>query len=246
MPTSIFPAPIGSTFGPFDGEDLGGISGNALLTYSSTTTPGAFIRFFNGRSFGPRYKVPLPTLGGEGYWSIQETGKVAHVFFIDRFESFEVYSETTSNGTTWSAAAAYAPAGSATGLVPDLSPAGAGLVLETELTNLPVVGQSVLDYQPVTISLARKRAPAGKHTYLTGRASPHLGGQTVTLQRRVSAGVWASVFVSHESPAGKLVFSVPGVSAIYRVVVAYEPGYYLYGYSNEVTLTAVAATASKP
>ena len=104
----------------------------------------------------------------------------------------------------------------------------------------------MLDYQPVAIALARKLAPVGKRTYLTGQASPHLKGQIVTLQRRVSAGVWASVYVTHESPTASSSSACPGTTAIYRVMVAYEPGYYLYGYSNEVTLTAVAATASKP
>ena len=36
----------------------------------------------------------------------------------------------------------------------------------------------------------------------------------------------------------KFSFSVPGTTETYRVVVAYEPGYYEYGYSNSVKLTA--------
>ena len=186
--------------------------------------------------------MPEPTVGGEGYWAVQETGSVAHVFFIDRSESFAVYSETTSNGAAWSAMTPYAPAATAGRLLPALGPSGAGLVFEAEVVKPPLLAQPVLSYQPVAIALARNRAPAGKRTYLTGRASPHLKGQTVTLQRRISAGVWASVYVSSESASGKFVFTVPGTTATYRVVVAYEPGYYLYGYSNEVTLTAVPKT----
>jgi len=236
----------GSPLGPFDGEDLAGVSGNALLTYSSTSTPGAFIRFFNGKSFGPRHRVPEPTVGGDDYWSIRETGSAAHVFFVDRSDSSEVYSETTDNGAVWSPLTAYGAAVTAGGLVPVLYASGAGLVFETEVSRPPLFAQPVLSYQPVVIALARERAPVGRRTYLTGQASPHLKGQTVTLQRRISTGVWASVYVTHESSAGRFVFSVAGTTETYRVVVAYVPGYYLYGYSNAVTLTAVPKTPPKP
>ncbi len=74
----------GAPVGVFKGEDLAGVSGNALLTYSSTSTPGAFLRFFNGKSFGPRYAVPEPAGGDGAYWSAEEVGGIVHVFFLER------------------------------------------------------------------------------------------------------------------------------------------------------------------
>jgi hypothetical protein len=239
--SSSYRAPVGV----FDREDLAGVSGNALLTYSSTASEGAFLRFFNGRSFGPSYKVPEPALGADGSWAIEDVGGLVHVFFVDRGASPDICSETTRDGTRWSAIATYSAAATAGALVPALGPTGAGLVFESEVSSPPLVVQPILDYQPVAIELARHRAPAGKRTYLTGQAGVHVAGQLVTLERRLSAGVWTSVAVARESPRGAFVFTVPGITEVYRAVVAFEPGYYLYGYSNLVTLTAVPARRHK-
>ena len=122
---------------------------------------------------------------------------------------------------------------------------GSGLVLETEVSAPPPYVQPVLDYQAVAIRLARLRAPAGRRTTLTGEATPALAGQSVTLERRISAGEWSNISLSHESAAGAFSFTVPGVSEAYRVMVADEPGYYMVGYSNVVTLTAVVPPKHK-
>lgn len=77
----------------------------------------------------------------------------------------------------------------------------------------------------------------GHSTKLTGTAFPHLNHQLVTLQK-LTHKRWYTVKTTHESSAGKFAFTVPGVTQTYRVVVAYKPGYYKYGYSCSVTLTA--------
>jgi hypothetical protein len=248
-------APRGSNFnltasyrlrvGDFNGEDLAAVSDSALLTYSSTATPGAFLRFFNGKSFGPRYTVPVPAGDRLAYWSLQTTGSLVHVFFLDKTAGFVVCSEATRNGADWSPLSLYSKALTAGALVPVLGPGGSGLVFEADVSSLPAMAQPVLKYQAVAIKLARLRAPAGRRTTLTGAASPALRGELVTLERRIAAGQWSDISATRESPAGKFSFTVPGVSDAYRVKVAYEPGYYLVGYSNTVSLTALASGASK-
>jgi hypothetical protein len=247
-------APRGSNFnltasyrsrvGAFNGEDLAGLSGNALLTYSSTADPGAFLRFFNGKSFGRRYRVPVLAGDHLAYWSLQMTGGLVHVFFLDKTAGSAVYSESTRNGLRWSQPATYAPAVTAGALVPVLGPSGSGVVFEADASTRPAVAQPVLNYQAVANNLARVRAPAGKRTTLTGQARPALHGQTVTLERRIAAGQWSDISATVESGSGKFSFTVPGVSYAYRVRVAYEPGYYLVGYSNTVSLTALAPPKS--
>jgi len=229
----------GSPVGIFDGEDLAGVSGKALLTHSSTSTPGAFLRFFNGKSFGPRYQVPEPAGAVAAHWSVQEAGGLVHVFFLDRSDASDICSETTYNGVQWSQLLIDNSATTAGALVPVLGPSGAGLVYETDVDAPPLLAQPVLDYQSVVVRLARLRAPAGKRTTLTGQVVPRLGGQVVRLERRISIGHWSDISALHESAAGRFSFTVPGRTDSYRAVVACEPGYYLYGYSNVVTLTAV-------
>lgn len=247
-------APKGSNFNlsssygtpvDFKGEDLAGVSANALLTYSSTSTPGAFLRLFNGKSFGPRYDVPEPPGGGEGYWNLQDTGRVVHVFFLDRNDGSDVYSESTPDGVQWSPLSVYDSAPNAGALVPVLGPSGAGLLYETDASAPPLFIQPILDYQSVVIKLARLRAPAGRRTTLTGRVAPNIGGQEVMLERRISVGHWSVVSAVHETAAGKFSFTVPGNTHSYRAVVVDEPGYYLFGYSNVVTLTAVPKHLAK-
>jgi hypothetical protein len=239
--SSAYRSPVGI----FNGEDLAGISTNALLTYSSTATAGAFLRFFNGKTFGRRYKVPEPAGAVDGYWSLQDVSGVVHVFFVDSSAGSQMCSETTRNGVRWSGLATYDSAATAGGLVPVLGLSGSGLVYETNVMSPPLLAQPVLGYQSVVIRLARRRAPVDKRTYLTGQAAAHVPGRLVTLERRVTAGVWSNISVTRESRHGSFVFSVPGITDAYRVVVADEPGYLLYGYSNVVTLTAVPSARPK-
>jgi hypothetical protein len=238
-------APNGSKFnstssyhsvGIFHGQDLAAVSGNALLTYAANSiTHGASVRFFNGKSFGPAYRVPEPASGDDGYWNLQETGTAAHVFYLNRRHGYDIY-EATLVGRGWSRLAIYNTAITAGSLVPVLGPSGAGLLYETDST--PLLAQPILNAQWVGIKLAASRVYIGTRTLLSGRAAPRLTGQIVTLEK-LSTGRWYYVATTHESSAGKFHFVVPGRTETYRAVVSYEPGYYLYGYSNHVRLTAV-------
>ncbi len=190
------------SLGVFHGEDMAGISGNALLTYSSTPSPGVYLRLFNGTSFGSPYRVPEPEGSGEELWSVQATAGLVHVFFLDKSQGWAICSETTRNGLRWSDTTVYGAAETAGGLVPVLGPSGSGLVLETEVSAPPPYVQPVLDYQAVAIRLARLRAPAGRRTTLTGEATPALCGQIVTRERPISAAEWSYISRSHESAAG--------------------------------------------
>ncbi len=236
----------GQPVGVFYGEDLAGVSGDALLTYSSTSVAGATLRFFNGSSFGAPHRVPAPAGGAERYWSIEVTGSLVHVFFLDSAQGSQVYCESTRNGLNWSQLVTYNPAENAGVLDPVLGPSGSGLLFEARVLSPPALEQPVLNYQSVVIRLARLRAPAGKRTTLTGQAEPALSDQVVTLERRIATGQWSNISVTRESVAGRFSFTVPGISDVYRATVAYEPGFYLVGYSNAVDLTAVVPPRSKP
>jgi hypothetical protein len=239
-------APRGSNFndsssyspaGTFQKEDVTALSGNALLTNpGGSLTGGERLRFFNGTSFGAAHTVPEPQGRDDGYFNLQEVGGAVHVFFLNRRHSYDIYSETTRDGVHWSSRAIYNTAITSDSLMPVLGPRGAGLLYETD--SKPLLAQPILLPQSVHITLAHARVKVGTKTKLTGTASPHLVGQTVTLER-LSAGRWHNVSATHESSSGTFSFTVPGATETYRTVVAFNPGYYLYGYSNRVTLTAV-------
>jgi hypothetical protein len=67
-----------------------------------------------------------------------------------------------------------------------------------------------------------------------------------SLPKQTVVGVSSAALVTDggkpttESSAGKFSFTLPGETDTYRVTVAYDPGYYQYGYSNSVTLTATS------
>jgi hypothetical protein len=240
--TSVRYARSGSNFnsaasykvvGTFDGEDLAAVSANALLTYSATASSNAmYLRFFNGTSFVGPYNVPQPTAGDDVYPTIEETGNVVHVVFANRANNYDIYGESTTNGTQWSSLSVYHTAVTAGSLVPVLGSSGTGLVYETDST--PLLAQPVLDPQSVVVT----SVGSGTHTTLDGRVSPPISGQAVWLER-LSAEGWYDAATTAESAAGKFSFEVSGPST-YRAVVAYEPGQYLYGYSNALTLRAAA------
>lgn len=220
-------------------EDLDGISGNALLTDGGGSLTGGTERlyFWNGTGFGTGHKVPEPKNGDDGYWSIQETGSVVHVFFLNRRNGYDIYAETTTNGVNWSPLTVYNTAITSDLLAPVLAPQGWGLVFECD-TSGSSLAQPILLPQHVHISLQHSTVKVGTSTKLEGTVSPKLAGQLVTLQR-LAGKVWDNVGTSHESASGTFSFSVPGKAETYRAVVDYKPGEYLYGYSNSVTLKTV-------
>jgi hypothetical protein len=239
--TSIFNS-SGSyaSVGSFPNELVTAVSGNALLTDpGGSLTGGERLRFFNGTSFGPVHKVPDPPQGDDGYFTMQETGRVVHVFFIDRRASYNAFEESTTDGVHWSGFEEFTlgSAIASNGLSPALGPSGAGLLLECN--GSPLYAQPVLNAQLVHVALAATHVQVGHTTALRGTSSPRLTNQAVTLQR-FDAGKWYPVSVGHESATGSFTFTVPAVTRTYRAVVNEKRGYDQYGYSNDVTLVAVA------
>jgi hypothetical protein len=244
--TRVEYAPSGSDFnssssylasGTFRNELTTTVSGNALLTDpSGSLTGGERLRFFGGTSFGKAYKVPDTKQGDDGYFTMQEVGGVVHVFFEGRRYGYDLFSETTGNGAHWSPLQQYGSAIASTQLAPVLGPTGAGLVLEAGSGSGAVLAQPILNPQNVRIKLAKSRVRPGRSTKLSGKVTPHLKNQLVTLERK-SGKRWYLVKTTRESASGTFSFTVPGKTQTYRAVVAYKPGYYMYGYSNSVTLT---------
>jgi hypothetical protein len=221
--------------GTFTNELTTAVSDNALLTDpGGSLTGGERLRFFTGTSFGTGYKVPDTKQGDDGYFAMQDASGVVHVFLIGRRNGYDLFSETTSNGKRWSKLAQYGSAIDSTQLVPVLGPSGAGVVLEANTGSGKVLVQPILNPQKVHIKLAASTVKAGHSTKLTGTVTPKLKNQKVTLERK-SGKRWYTVATGHESASGTFSFTVKSAET-YRAVVADKPGYYLYGYSNSVTL----------
>jgi hypothetical protein len=222
--------------GSFGGEQLAWASGTALLTMPGTG--GARLRFFTGTGFGAAHAVPEPPTPDDAQFTVQQTGSVSHVFFVAARSGYDVMTETTSDGVHWSALHTLHTFITQDASEPVLGPSGSGILLGTSPgAGEPALAQPVLNPQHVTLKLAKTHVPAGQSTQALGQASPVLPGQVVTLQKE-SSGKWFDVTTTKESSKGTFAFTVPGVTRTYRAVVAYKPGYYLYGYSNTVKLTA--------
>jgi hypothetical protein len=225
--------------GKFGNELTTTVSGSALLTDpGGSLTGGERLRFFSGTSFGQASKVPDSKQGDDGYFTMQEVGGVVHVFFEGRRDGYDLFTETTRSGTRWSPLQQYGSAIASAQLAPVLGPSGAGLVLEAGTGSGKVLAQPILNAQSVHIALKQSRVRKGHSTKLSGKVTPHLKNQVVTLERE-SDKRWYVVKTTRESASGTFSFTVPGTTQTYRAVVAYKPGYYLYGYSNSVTLTVI-------
>lgn len=230
-----------TTVGTFANETVTAVSGAALLTDpGGSLTGGERIRFFNGTSFGAAHAVPDSKAGDDGYFAMQEAAGSAHVFFIGRRDSYDVFAESTGTGASWSPLQQFT-VGSAINdglLSPVLGPTGAGVVVQIPAGGTPVVVQPILLAQHVHVSLSATHLKAGHEATLSGSASPRLAGQAVTLQR-LDAGEWYSVSTTHESATGSFSFRVPALTRTYRAVVNEKLGYYEYGYSNAVGVVLV-------
>jgi len=221
----------------FPNELVTAVSGNALLTDpGGSLTGGERLRFFNGTTFGAPHRVPDSTMGDDGYFAMQEVGNTVHVFFLGRRDGYDVFQETTTDGVHWSPLHQFGSAIGSTSLMPVLGPTGAGLLYET--AGVPLLAQPILNPQSVHVALAASRVKVGHATVLRGNSTPHLAGQTVTLDTLVG-GRWYGVKSTKELSNGTFTFSVAGRTASYRAVVNQKPGYYQFGYSNAATLTAV-------
>ncbi|HUB42108.1 MAG TPA: hypothetical protein VMA72_24935 [Streptosporangiaceae bacterium] len=212
-------------------------SGDALLTDpGGSLTGGDRLWFFNGTSLSGPYKVPDSKAGDDGYFAMQKVAGTVHVFFEGRRNGYDLFEETTRNGKAWTPLRRYASAIKSEQLVPVLGSIGSGVVFEAESPS-SLLAQPILQPQNVRVRLARTHVRHGQSTKFTGSASPRLKNQLVTLEVLRSKR-WYRVKTTHESGTGKFSFTVPGSTHTYRAVVADKPGYYQYGYSNSVTLTA--------
>lgn len=107
------------------------ISGNAILeAHGGSITGAERVQFFNGSSFGPGYRVSQPPTPDDGGFVMEETGSVAHVFYVARRESYRLYETSTSNGT-WSHQTAFASVINNSDFAPALGADGKGVVLIT-------------------------------------------------------------------------------------------------------------------
>jgi len=242
-------APSGSNFNKsgsykkvatFDGENLTGISGDALLTNpGGSLTGGEKLRFFNGSSFGASHKVPEPYEGDDGGFNLQDVGGYAHIFFLNRRHNYDVYGEAIRDGGHWSGLSIYNPADNYSSLSPVLNNIGSGVEYESAgTTGADLRAQPIMLPQAVHVSLAHAKVTVGTQTKLNGLTSVHLGGQTVTLEKW-SGKSWTTKSTTHESKSGAFSFTVAGYTHTYRAVIHDRPGFYQFGYSNDVTLTAV-------
>ena len=220
--------------GAFNNEQTVAVSGNALLTDpGGSLTHGIRLRFFNGTSFGPAYKVPEPKNPDDGYFTEQETGPWVHVFFIARRSGYDLMTESTTNGKRWTPLTAYSTAIVSSSLSPVLNAAGNGVVFEND--GSPQYAQPILTGVRVSLHFLDPVVKAGHTAVLKGGASPGgSGGQRITLEKLVS-GKWYPVKSIVAATVG-FTFDVPGIAATYRAVVNWVPGSFQYGYSNAATL----------
>jgi len=229
--------------GSFSGEDLVGMSGNALLT---ETVPGALrLRLFNGTTFGPAHTVPaLGKLGGPAWLALaQDAGGRTHVFSDRAFApvDYDLYMQTSSTGASWSS-----PANLGNAITSDyfgiaLDTIGSGLVVGTA-DHEPVWAFPVLAAQGVSLGLKASTITKGHSTVAAGKAGPIAKGRTVWLQQE-RHGVWWTVATTHENASGAFSFTIKGTAtgtSDYRAVVSDFAGYLQYGYSAARALKVVS------
>jgi hypothetical protein len=244
--TTVYFAPEGSDpgvkssygkVGTFTNSRFAFFEGNALFTQKTTGSTPFYVRYFTGSGFGAAHEVP-DSGGGGPQWFSGGLGSNGRVYFFSsrNQDSYDLEIESTTNGSRWSARVNHGDAVTSDFFNAGLDSLGTGIVVGS---GNPIRVYPILAGQSVTVHLGASRVVVGHATTLSGTASPHLNHQLVTLERE-SGGLWYTVKTTHESASGKFSFSVPGTTQTYRVMVADEVGYYLYGYSNVVTLTAVA------
>lgn len=125
-------------------EIVDSLSGTAILTAHEGSITGAErVQFFNGHAFGTGYRVSQPPSPDDGGFVMQETGSVAHVFYVARREGYALYETSTSNGT-WSSQTAFGSVIDNDDTQPVLGPNGKGVVL---IADGPAAIQSITSAQ---------------------------------------------------------------------------------------------------
>ena len=219
------------------GEDLTGVSGNALLTDpGGSLTGGERIRFFNGSSFGTWHKVPEPYQGDDGAFTLLKAGSSAYVYFFNRRHSYDLYGESTTNGSDWSGLSIYDSVIDLNQLVPVINSFGQGICYET--SGGPVRAQPLMTPQHVYLTISPSKVKVRTSSKASGGSGVHLKNDKVTLYQ-LSGKSWRKFATKSEAANGTFSFKIPGYTHTYRAVVADDPGFFQFGYSNEAKLRAV-------
>jgi hypothetical protein len=220
------------------GQQLVGMSGNALLTVQAGGKDTYELRLFNGKSFGPEHAVPHSAGGGPEWFGMQQdSGGVTHVFSEQGSRGpYDLYVLSTKSGTHWSSY----NAGDATNsyfFAAGLDSHGHGIVLGPG--GGLVTAYPILESQSVSFKLKSSSIRKGKSTTGSGKASPAATGRVVTLQVQGNSGKWFVVATTHEKSGGSFSFTIKGTSVgrfSYRAVASDLAGYLEYGYSNAKSL----------
>jgi hypothetical protein len=244
--TTVRFAPMGSNpgaaasygvIGSFPDERLIAISGDAVLTDSTTGTSPLKLRIFNGTSFTAPSIVPGSKGGGPEWFGLDvDPSGLAHVFIDTSRHSYIVFQVTTRDAVKWSGADFLGDAVATDGFSAAIDHAGTGILFGSD--GKPTIFP-ILAPQSVTVSLSAASIAVGGHSTLSGKVSPKLSGRPVQLQLE-KAGKWYAAASTTEASSGKFAFTITGAAAgttAYRAVVKGVPGHYLYGYSGSVKLT---------
>jgi hypothetical protein len=253
-PVKVVYAPAGDDFNAtasyktvetFDGEELLGLSGNALLTQQSTGDNHVQVRFFNGTTFSAPHNVP--TLAGHelGLWTTidKDPHGVTHVFSEFSFgtPSYALEENSTTTGAHWSGQTDLGNAIDSDFFNVDLDSIGSGLVIGTD-PDADAIGYPVLAHQSVTFAYTHSTVKVGHSITARGKATFPAAGRKVELQ--VARGsLWYDVKSTHESATGAFSFTIKGThvgSVKYRAVAADRAGYIQFGYSAARTLKVVS------
>jgi hypothetical protein len=104
----------------------------------------------------------------------------------------------------------------------------------------PTRAQPIMVAQQVHIQIGHNNIKQGTQVSISGQATPHLHNDQVTLQKLVGK-TWTNVKTTGESTTGKFTFKLAAYSHEFRAMVKDVPGYFQFGYSNNIKLTTKKA-----
>ena len=240
-PQGSDPAVPGScgVVGTFPGEQLLGISGNAILTQLNDANSTVRLRLFTGSGLTAPSTVPGGSGGGPEWFSVtSDPAGRAHVFAETGRNLYNLYPVVTADGVPWGARQFLGNAIASNGFSAAIDSSGTGILLGTGSSSAASVFP-ILNSQRVAIALKQRSIKHGRHTTLSGKAVPIFPGLPIQLQYAKGAK-WYPAASTHEKANGTFSFSVKAKTVgkvRYRVVATDRPGYNLFGYSNVVTLT---------
>ncbi|HEX3907943.1 MAG TPA: hypothetical protein VHW92_08425 [Mycobacteriales bacterium] len=220
--------------GTFKNEDFLGISGDALLTQSTTGATPVRLRVFNGTSFGAAHTVPHGSgAGPENYVVDRDPRGEIHVFTVLAANSYNLEEQSTSTGAHWTSQQVLSNAVNSDSFNGGLDATGSGIILGTNADGGKATAYPVLARQSVTFKLSKSSVKKGKKITARGKARPAKKGRKVTLEK-LEHGLWHSVAKTKESKTGAFKFRIKAskVGHIkYRAVAADTAGFLQFGYS---------------